>query len=137
MRHTLRPLDLMVVDLVLGVIFLLGAATRFESPSYAVPRHMWHWAGLDGVEPIRVWGVLFLIAAAALALQHPTGRVRWCRWGAAIGLGVAVVFAAAFALSAIGDDRAGLVAPVVMTFIALQHWHAGGPAQPAAPPSTG
>lgn len=109
---SMRPgMMLAVVNVGLGAALLLGGPRRHTSGAFAVPGQLL---------PIRVWGVLFLLAGAACAVAAVCLR----RAGAVsvgLGAGLHAAWAAALAGSAVTDPTAALTGAVVYAWIALLH----------------
>lgn len=104
---------LAALSLLLGAVLTFGAPARTSSPSFAIAAQLL---------PIRLWGALFLLAAAAVALLARRG------WAGILTLhataGLYAFWALAFTLAALADPRAALTGAVVYGWLTGLHLYA-------------
>ena len=101
----------------LSAIYLLSGLDRFTSPAFDAARDIVQ----PGVgEPMRLWGMLFLMLAIAQVLAIRTSlNVLWLLLrGAAT---VYVFYAVLFGVSALRDDHASFGGLVLYTYVAAMH----------------
>jgi hypothetical protein len=102
----------------IGCAYVFGDPVRTSTPSFAAAREL---------APMPVWGVMFLIGAATLAVAIVVHDDRLPRWALAIGGVIYIWWGLLFLLTVLRDERASLNAPALYGFIAFIHFLAANP----------
>lgn len=116
----LRPdfrMTLVMLNLSIGLCYLWQSPNRETSDAYHNAKRLTAW--LPGANPMRWWGVLFLLVVVALILvQHHEQGVRTA---AAFGLGVWIFWAVLLASSGVMDGKSGFAGAILFGFGATRH----------------
>lgn len=116
LRHN-YAVTLVVLNVGIGLCYLLQSSNRERSDAYHNARHITAW--LPWMAALRWWGVLFLLVAVLVAVfhQHPTGL----QVAGGLGSGLWVFWGILLASSAVLDGESGFVGAVLFTAGAIRH----------------
>lgn len=106
---------LVVIDLLIGITFLLGPAKWFTG-------HAYHDA--EEIAPIWVWGLILIALAVVKLVAFGLHEPQWIRTGLLVGAGLWAVFAVLFLASAL-QQGSSPIAGLLATLSVSTHWALG------------
>lgn len=96
----------------LGLGYLLGDPTRFDSGAFEAAQQVW---------PMRTWGLVFIAVAVVKVGCLALNRPRWYVGAMCLGMGLYVWWAFLFAASFFTDPRVSPGAPAWPVFVVASH----------------